>query len=275
MPGDLSFIVVYDNTEQCNLKYVSDSVSEVLGWEPVELVGKPVFTLFDSKEIPSLHQIHTSNVMNEKLCSMISYRYLHKNGHFCKIQTIVHYCFTDLVTVNYVYDSNSIGYKQRMNSVDEAFELTDEGELQLISTGSFPWRPKDMQDSMKRSLMVSKNWYKAQVMHQQEPRFFVLLNRYSELLNIVHVSDTVGELLGVLPNGILGKSLFEMVHPNDRAVVEAQCSSAKSHYVTCRIRFDWVVDQERQLRQPVDSVVSGATDGLVMVIRLAQKPVQL
>ncbi|KAI8338903.1 hypothetical protein BC941DRAFT_421531 [Chlamydoabsidia padenii] len=275
MLDNSSFIIIYDNTSTCKVKFITDSVVDVLGWEPMELIGKPVFSLFDSKEIPALHQIHTSNVMNEKLCSMTSYRYLHKSGHFCKIQTVVHYCYSDLVTVNFLYDPNSLGHKQRMNSVDEAFEINEDGELQLVSTGSFPWRPKDLKDSMKHSLMVSTSWNMDRITHQQEPRFFILLNRYSELLTITYVSEMVTELLGIRPADVLGKSVYQVVHPNDRAVVEAQCNSAKSHYVTCRIRFDWLVVEEKEKLQPVDSVVSGSTDGLVLVIRLAQKPVQL
>ncbi|CAO3587879.1 unnamed protein product [Absidia cylindrospora] len=194
---------------------------------------------------------------------------------FTKLQSIVHYCYHDLVTINWAYNPESFGHKQQLNSASESFEITDDGELQLTSSGSFPWRPRDMQENMKKSLMVSIRWNKEQIAHQQEPRFYILINRYTELLNIVHVSEIAGELLGgVHPSDLLGKSLYEVVHANDRAVVEAQCDYAKSHYVTSRIRFDWIVDEEKDTRQPVDTVVSGSTDGLVMIIRLAQKPVR-
>lgn len=275
MQGNLSYLMTYDNTEHCKIQYVSESVTDLIGFQPDELIGQLAYAFFDPNEVGALRQIHLSNVMNEKLCSMISYRYRHKNGSFIKLQTICHYCCENLVTVSWIYDPDSLGYKQRMNSVDEAFEVTDKGELQLTSMGSFPWRPNDLKESMKHSLMVSRRWHKERIQHEQEPRFHVILNRYSEQMTIVYVSSMVNTLLGILPGDILGKSIFDVVHCLDRPVVEAQCLSAKSHYVTARIRFDWMVDIDRDVRQPVDSVVSGSTDGLVMVIRLTRNPVQL
>ncbi|KAI8336544.1 hypothetical protein BC941DRAFT_353540 [Chlamydoabsidia padenii] len=275
MENNISYIMTYDNTEQALIKYASDSVTELIGYRPEELVGKPGFFLFDPIEVEALRQIHISNVMNEKLCSMISYNYRHKNGNFIKLQTIIHYCCDTIASVTWAYDPHSLGFKQRMNSVDEAFEITDKGKLQLTSTGTLPWRPKDLKESMKHSLTVSKRWHEQKVQHEQEPRFHILMNRFSENMNIVYVSNMVMDLLGVHPSDLLGKSIYDVVHYLDRPVVEAQCTSAKSHYVTNRIRFDWLVDIERDIRYPVDSVVTGSTDGLLMVVRLAQKPVKL
>ncbi|KAI8084969.1 uncharacterized protein BX664DRAFT_338218 [Halteromyces radiatus] len=276
MPSNLSFIVTYDNSELCCIKYVSETATEILGWELDELIGQPVYGYFDPVQIPSLERIHISNVMNEKLCSMVSYRFRHKNGSYVMLQTVVHYCYDTVVTTNWVYDPESVGYRQRMNSVDEAFVVKPNGELELASMGSFPWRPRDLNDSMKYSLKVSQRWNsKSQVEHEQEPRFYLLLNRYSDLMNVVYVSDMISNVLGVQSEDCLGKSLYQLVHPHDRVVVEAQCMAAKSHYVTARIRFDWIVDETKNIYQPVDTIVCGATDGLVMAVRLAPKPINI
>ncbi|ORZ11112.1 hypothetical protein BCR42DRAFT_421593 [Absidia repens] len=275
MLDNLSFIATYDNTENCKVEFVTESVTDLLGWQPDEFVGKPAYNLCDPKEIPVLHQVHQANVMNEKLSTMISYRFQHKDGSFVKLQTLVHYAFDHIVSINWIHDVDSLGYKQRLNSVDESFNVTDTGELELTSMGSFPWRPNDMKESMQNSLMVSRYWKKEMIQHEQEPRFHIILNRYSELMTIAYVSSGVTGLLGVLPVDIIGKSIFDVVYARDRPVVDAQCSATKSHYVSARIRFDWLIDADQDLRQPVDSVVSGSTDGLVLVVRLARKPVQL
>lgn len=38
-----------------------------------------------------------------------------------------------------------------------------------------------------------------------------------------------------------------------------------------RLRFDWVIDREKEITEPVEAITSCTDDGLVMVLRLAPR----
>ena len=50
-------ISVHDTSPECTYLYASPASKELLGWEPEELVGKPVNTLFHPDEIAPNREI--------------------------------------------------------------------------------------------------------------------------------------------------------------------------------------------------------------------------
>lgn len=44
--------------EQAVMVYVSESIAEILGYEPQDLVGKTSYLIFHPDEIPLLREIH-------------------------------------------------------------------------------------------------------------------------------------------------------------------------------------------------------------------------
>ncbi|ORX62616.1 hypothetical protein DM01DRAFT_1403088 [Hesseltinella vesiculosa] len=269
-----SWIIIYDNTAHCIIRYTSDTITEVLGWSPKELIGKDVYQFVHRDDMRAIRVVHMSNVLNEKLSSMVSYRLKHKLGHFVRVATAVHYASESLVTCNTIFNPDSLLYKQWANSADECFILEEaidhDSKLALLTMSGQPFAP--MEEHLQRSLHVSKRW--ADV-HQAEPRFYVFLDRFSSVLTVTDMDPMVTPILGGLPpTAYINMSLFQVVHPRDREVVEAQCTAVKSLFVISRVRFDWMIDPENDLHIPVEAVINGTSDCLVMVVRLVPKPVQ-
>lgn len=206
-----------------------------------------------------------ANVMNEKMATMLTYRVRHKDGHYVLLDTVVHYCYDVLVCSNFVHDPRHISYKMRCNSVDEAYIIQEDASLQLLGA----WN--DRQDVMKKNLQSAHRWINEQVAHNQEPRFCLIINRFTNDATIVFVSKMAEKLVGVNCEEVVGSSLFDHVCERDHDVVQMQMDLSRTIDLVIRLRFQWVVDKDKDVTEPVEGILSSTNDGLILVVRLAPR----
>ncbi|CEP17545.1 hypothetical protein [Parasitella parasitica] len=259
-----NWITIWDNTQEARLMYASESITDHLGWEPEEIIGREGYDLFHPGDRDSLRKVHLANVCNQKMSSMVSYRALTKNGTSIRVETILHYCHDVLIGSNYVYDENSLDHKVRASSADEVFVCLPDGSLQLA--GAWNDRQEHMQNILNMDNTLNSN-----VASTQENRFCLILNRYSESLNIVYVSRLAAELVSLDTAAAIGTSLYQYVQQNYARSLEAQISLAKKHGMIVRLRFDWMMDREKGLSEPVEAIASSTGDGIVMALRLSPR----
>lgn len=261
------FISIYDNSEAAHLVYLSDSVVDAIGWTPEELVGKRGFDYFHPNEIPALARVHAASVMNEKLSSMVRYHTRHKDGHYVEVETVVHYCYDVIVCTNFVYDANDTGHKIRSTMADEVWSVDMNGTVQLAGS----WG--DNQERVRQTLESSEQWIQEQQLKtKQEPRFCMILNRFTCDSTIVFVSQMAERIVGLDCERALGKSLLNYVCDRDLDTVQAQLDLIKSSGMIMRLRFDWVInDNGSSTTQPVEAIASSTNDGLAVVFRLAPR----
>lgn len=199
------------------------------------------------------------------MSSMVSYRFKCKNGSYVTIETIVHYCHDVLVTCNYIQDTHSLDHKMRVNTVDEVFHCLPDGSLQLGGA----WN--DRQEKIEETLNMESVWTNKKMERIQERRFCLIMNRFTDSLNIVYASDLAKELVSLEIHKCIGLSFYEFVLDSDVESLQAQIDLAKEHDMVVRLRFDWVIDRERNLTEPVEAITSCTNDGLVMVLRLSPR----
>lgn len=260
-----NWITIWDNTQEAILIYASESVADHLGWEPEEIIGKEGYDLFHPGDHDSLRKVHLANIFNEKMSSMVSYRTLAKDGSYVRVETIIHYCYDVLIGSNYVYDEDSLDHKVRANSVDEVFICLPDGTLQLAGA----WN--DRQEYMQKSLDAKKVWKNNRLVLSQERRFCLILNRFSASLNIVFASKLATELVSLDTAKAIGTSLYQYVQEKDALSLEAQIDLSKEHDMVVRLRFDWIIDREKGISEPVEAIASSTNDGIVMVLRLSPR----
>ncbi|CDS07678.1 hypothetical protein LRAMOSA01627 [Lichtheimia ramosa] len=260
-----NFISIYDNTATANFVYLSESVTEATGWTPDELVGKKAYDLFHPDDIGSLTRIHAANVMNEKMSSMARYRSKHKDGHYVMLETVVHYCYDVIVCTNFIYDPQDIRHKIRSTSVDEVWVVDTNGALHLEGA----WN--DNQERMHKTLATANKWINNRVEHPQEPRFCLIINRYTYNYTIVFISQMAEKLVGAQCDQVLGRSLLELVSERDVDVVQAQLDMVKSSDMIMRMRFNWLMDSVNNTTEAVEAIASSSNDGITVVVRLAPR----
>ncbi|KAL0076998.1 hypothetical protein J3Q64DRAFT_1770097 [Phycomyces blakesleeanus] len=259
-----NYIAIFDNTLNATYIYVSDSVFDVLGFTPEEMLGKGGYSLIHPDELDSAHLIHRANVMNERMSVMLTYRTLHKSGEYVEIDTVVNYCTDVVVCTNFLHGNRTtVQHKIRASSVDEWFVISPDGSVHLVGS----WQ--DNQARLNKVLTVGNQWIKNRVAHQQEQRFSMILNKFTDALDIVFISRLAEPLVGAPARLTVGQSLYMFVKESDLESVEVQINLAKSNSRIVRLRFEWIVDRIRGVTATVEAVVSCTNDGLVMVVRLA------
>ncbi len=68
--------------ENGNRTYISPSIKTVLGYEPEELLGQPVFDHVHPDDLPALHQIYSEAVAEPSKPVPSYVRFMHKNGEW-------------------------------------------------------------------------------------------------------------------------------------------------------------------------------------------------
>ncbi|KAG2232001.1 hypothetical protein BDF21DRAFT_421796 [Thamnidium elegans] len=260
-----NWIAIYDNSLEARLVYVSESITDYTGWEPEEIIGVEAYDLFHPGDHESIRKVHIANVLNEKMSSMVSYRFKCKNDGYVPVETIVHYCHDVLISCNFIYDINSLDHKMRANTVDEVYACLADGSLQFCGA----WG--DKQYKIEEAFIADSLWVDNRVVKTQEPRFCLILNRFSDALNIVYASKLGQELVLLdVPNAI-GLPFYDFVLDRDIEVLQRQIDLAKEHDMVVRLRFDWVIDRQKGVSEPVEAITSCTNDGLVMVLRLSPR----
>ncbi|KAG2211656.1 hypothetical protein INT47_008753 [Mucor saturninus] len=260
-----NWITIYDNSADGKVIFASDNITEVTGFEPAELVGREAFSLYHPDDNDSIRKVHASNVHNEKMSSMSTYRHKCKNGDYVLVETVVIYCYDILTTCNYVYKKDSIEHKMRASTVDEVYFCLPNGTVK--KTGG--WRNnKEVKESI---LPIDVVWENRQIRRPQERRFCLILNRFTDMLSIVYASSLATELVSMDINDIYGKPFYNYVSDCDLNSMQSQMNLAKERDMVVRLRFDWIIDREKGLTEQVEGVTSCTDDGLLMVLRLSPK----
>jgi hypothetical protein len=102
-----------------------------------------------------------------------------------------------------------------------------------------------------------------------EPRAALILNRFSRTLNIMYATDSITDILGIPPDQIQGKSLYECMQENCIPDAIRCMESAKANDSIAYLRFfyrDPRPEAERQLQERGRSHSSDSDDGGVPLV---------
>ncbi|KAI9261724.1 hypothetical protein BY458DRAFT_515724 [Sporodiniella umbellata] len=258
-----SWITIYKNTPSAKVVFVSDSITEVCGWEPNEIIDQLGSRLFHPDDLKSLIKIHTVNIVKERMASLVIYRFLRKDGSFVVLESVINYCYDLLITSNYLYENDTLEHGLRTSTVDEIFICRPTGQLQLAGA----WNER--QENILKIIETNQVWKEDKLVMPLEKRFCLVLNRFTESLSIVYATQCIKELVSISSEDVIGQSFFSFVHKQDIPSLRAQIEMAKEHGSVVRLRFDWLIDQNTL--EPVEGIVNGTYDGISLVIRLSPR----
>ncbi|TFK23066.1 hypothetical protein FA15DRAFT_491977 [Coprinopsis marcescibilis] len=91
----VSFIGIVDFSQEARWLYMTDSVADLLGFEPKELIGRPSLELVHPDEFPRVRQLHYDTIQQDKAAVLVYLRLRHKDPYkgyvLCGIsRTVVH-----------------------------------------------------------------------------------------------------------------------------------------------------------------------------------------
>lgn len=234
-----SYIAIYDNTNNAKYLYASEGVQEFLGYSPTELLSIDSYSLTHPDERNSLRLIHNYSNAQQSFSFWISYHLRHKDGHYVRCNSILHWCH-DLIIATVFGEWSEL----RASSVEERFIVHPNGQ-------------------MESNIQIPQNDTWSTV--EPEPRFCLILNRYSEQALIVFATRQCEEIGKMNQIECVGQSVLEFVAPEHQAIVKHHLELVKSSEMIVKFPFLW------HTHILMEAVMSCTVDGLVMVIRHANK----
>jgi hypothetical protein len=220
---ETTFMTIHDLTPEAKIMYASESISDILDFEPHEVIGKSWFECFHDNDTPNFRSIHSESVYLEKAAVIHYARIKKKDGQFqdCEcVFTIVH---DVLVSCTSIYR----GKGQERNDANAICK-------------HFTTPPKDPRYHMLEHLS-SKFRMPTMENISREPRAALILNRFTRSLTVMYCTDAIVKVLGVTKEYLLNKSFYDCV--NTACVRDAiSCiESAKGNDSIAYIRF-WCRD---------------------------------
>ncbi|KAK0630660.1 hypothetical protein B0T17DRAFT_486908 [Bombardia bombarda] len=218
-PRDQTFMTIHNLTPDANILFASDSIFDILGYQPDEVQGKSCFNFFHLEEVPFARSIHRRGVLLDKAAVLHYARILSKNGQWVSCEC----CFT--VVHDVLVACTSI-YLRGKKSERRALEAP---HIRRIFSSS----PRDPRYHMLEHLSPK---FKMPPM-EHEPRAALILNRFTRNLSIMFATNAVSAILGLEPDEIKDKAFYELIQENCLQNAIQCLESAKANESIAYLRF--------------------------------------
>ncbi|KAM7195632.1 hypothetical protein V8F20_007376, partial [Naviculisporaceae sp. PSN 640] len=220
-PRDQTFMTIHNLTPDANILFASDSIFDILGYQPDEVQGKSCFDYFHPKEVPFARSIHRRGVLLDKAAVLHYARILARNGEWVSCEccfTVVH---DVLVACTSIYLKGS---KSERRAIDAP-------QIRRIFSSS----PRDPRYHMLEHLSPK---FKMPAM-EHEPRAALILNRFTRNLSIMFATNAVTSILGLRPDEIKDKAFYEIIQENCLQNAIQCLESAKANESIAYLRFNY------------------------------------
>ncbi|ORY29331.1 hypothetical protein BCR39DRAFT_467560, partial [Naematelia encephala] len=217
----LSAFFVANADREARYVYFSSSITDILGYDPSELIGKSAYMIFHPDEIPFLREIHYRTVTEQSAACVAYMRQLHRDGYF--VECCCHSSFVYGLSVGVVTRAED-GPK----TIQQALTAQEVIEVSPSSQGRFSVRRLTNQHTARTSPQSTtlapappeSEW----VLPPPRPRSFFLLDRFTDTARVMYVSNEVI----VNANSLKNQPFYSIVRPSDRQLVQQYIEAAKA-----------------------------------------------
>ncbi|RGP68332.1 hypothetical protein FLONG3_8204 [Fusarium longipes] len=221
-----TFLTIHNLHPDANILYASDSIFEILGHSPQEVLGRSAFEYFHPEEIPYARSVLSRGVLLDKAAVLHYARLRSRDGRWVSSEcvfSIVHDVIFACISI-YRCDAKS---ERRALAAPQVRRL-------------FSRSPRDPRYHMLQHL--SSKFRLPPV--EREPRAALILNRFTRTLTVMFATEAIASILGVPADQVQHKSFYECIRESclDDAV---RClESAKANDSIAYLRF-WSRDPRR------------------------------
>ncbi|KAK3352357.1 hypothetical protein B0T25DRAFT_453851 [Lasiosphaeria hispida] len=236
-PQDLTFMTIHNLAPDANILFASESILDILGYQPEEVLGKSCFDYFHPDEVPLARSVHSRGVLLDKAAVLHYARVRSRDGRWVSCEC----CFT--IVHDVLVASTSI-YSGGAKSEGRAITAP---QVRRLFSGS----PLDPRYHMLEHLSPKFKMKPT----EREPRAALVLNRFTRNLSIMFATNAVATILGLRPGELLDRPFYHCIQENCLANAIACLESAKKNESIAYLRF-WFRDP----RQDDRAHDSGETD---------------
>ncbi|KAK3688151.1 hypothetical protein B0T22DRAFT_479424 [Podospora appendiculata] len=220
-PRDQTFMTIHNVTPEANILFASDSIFDILGYQPDEVQGRSSFEYFHPDEVPFARSIHRRGVLLDKAAVLHYARIRAKDGRWVSCEccfTIVH---DVLVACTSIYLRGTKSERRAINAP----------QIRRLFSSS----PRDPRYHMLEHLSPKFKMPPT----EREPRAALILNRFTRNLSIMFATNAVTSILGLRPDQIQDKAFYELIQENCLQNAIQCLESAKANESIAYLRFSF------------------------------------
>lgn len=272
---ELTFITMHDLSTECMIRYASDSILDVLGYQPQDVVNKSTFDFFHSDDLPFARSRYRNEVELNYASSLAYVRVRNKDEQWIGCECVFSCVYDVLIAATTIYKPGprSDGRAIAAPIVQNAFMASREtARYEMLAHLSAKFS----------SIAPNKG---------REPRAAFILNRFTNQHTILYATHALKDVTGVDPADVVGRSFLSCM---DADCVEGAIDAfdrAKENDSVAYMRFRWstprsssqtplLENNDRHEPSPttshdsrealdVEVVVSCTSDGIIVVLRSA------
>ncbi|KAI8931282.1 hypothetical protein NX059_011626 [Plenodomus lindquistii] len=218
---DTTFITIHDLSDDATILYSSDSIVDILGHTPDEVVNRPVWQFFHPDELPLAKAQHSRGVRLDKAAVLSYCRLRNRQGDWVGCEC----CFS--VVYDVLVCCISI-YRNGMQSQKRAVEAPIVRKL-------FASSPRDPRYHMLSHLSSKFDIGPDDQTH--EPRAALFLNRFTRTLTCMYATSGIEQIIGIPGEAMKGRSFYYCIAPNCLEDAVRCLESAKGNDSIAYMRF--------------------------------------
>ncbi|KAF2662680.1 hypothetical protein K491DRAFT_700407 [Lophiostoma macrostomum CBS 122681] len=218
---DTTFITIHDLSVDARILYSSDSIVDILGHTPDEVVNRSVWDWFHPQDVPVAKRKHQRGVKLDK-AAVLSYAHIkNRNGDYVCCEC----CFS--VVYDVMVCCTSI-YRAGISSQKRAVEAPLVRRL-------FASSPKDPRYHMLSHLSSKFSLGDEEQTH--EPRAALFLNRFTRSLTVMYATSGIEQIIGISSEAMKGRSFYYCIQENCLEDAVRCLESAKGNDSIAYLRF--------------------------------------
>ncbi|KAG8531676.1 uncharacterized protein KY384_003308 [Bacidia gigantensis] len=243
---ETTFITIHDVSLDARILYVSQSIEDILGYHPNEVVGRSCWEYFHPDEIPFAQAIHGRSIRLDKAAVLNYCQVKNKQGQWVGCECVFTVVHDTLVASTSIYKrgvrSQSMFQSSRcvQSAANRSLERAKDAPVirRLFSSS-----PRDPRYHMLQYISAKFSHRIQPNIH--EPRAALFLNRFSRTLTIMFATNGLASLLGITNDQLIGKSFYYCIQENCLREGVKCLESAKANDSIAYLRF-WFRDPRQE-----------------------------
>jgi PAS domain S-box-containing protein len=240
---DTTFITIHDLSDDANILYSSDSIVDILGHTPDEVVDRSVWQFFHPDELPLARAKYGRGVNLDKAAVLSYCRLKNRQGEWVGCEC----CFS--IVYNVMVCCTSI-YRHGMESQKRAVEAPIVRKLFASSV-------KDPRYHMLSHL--SSKFELGPDDQTHEPRAALFLNRFTRSMTVMYATSGIEQIIGISGEAMKGRSFYYCIALNCLEDAVRCLESAKGNDSIAYMRFFFRDPRQEDPPESEDDIMTDAT----------------
>lgn len=189
---ETTFITIHDLSAEARIVYSSDSIVDVLGHTPDEVVGKSTWEFFKPTDVPSAQKLHSRSITMDKASVLVYCDIRNRQGDWVRCECCFSIVYNVMVACTSIYREGLPGIHRRADAP--------------IVRRLFSSSPQDPRYHMLQHLSTR---FRQEANEQtNEPRAALFLNRFTRTLTIMYATSGIEHIIGISGEQMKGRSFY-------------------------------------------------------------------